>query len=205
LKSGTNIEGTVVEFKGTNSVVIRSAKDEKLYTVKISMLTEDDQRRLDTDASRPPITGAFGLALGQKFDPRSAASSEKMGASVQYGFKPTVPLPSFSKYYLELTPRSSRIWRIAAMGIFESDGEERAQQVREKTIVALWEKYGRPVHEVDVDERRTEITETDRFTKGDREVSVTYTSAVGRAFVHLVYRDKSLDKQALQEASELGN
>jgi hypothetical protein len=217
-KSGSEMKGEIIAFKGTNSVIIRD-KDAKPYSIKISMLTEESQRRLDTNACRAQeIAGAFGLALGQKFNPAAATSVEKRAGSLNYDFRPSVPLPNFAHYSVEVTPRTGRIYRIAALAVFDGNSakyaweatgklmayDDAAQREYEKILAALWEKYGRPACELEPDEQRSEIRKNARVTRGDREAWVSYTQSSGSAFVHLVYRDKSLEAQALKEASDNG-
>jgi hypothetical protein len=45
-KSGATFEGEVVEVRGTNSVLARSDKDGKEYEIKLSYLTDADQKRI---------------------------------------------------------------------------------------------------------------------------------------------------------------
>jgi hypothetical protein len=45
-KSGTTLQGEVVEFKGTNSVVVKSSADGKPYTIALSDLSPSSLARL---------------------------------------------------------------------------------------------------------------------------------------------------------------
>ena len=56
-KSGATFDGEVVEVKGTNAVIVRSAKDGKLYTIVFSTLT---------DVDRYAITGHWPGASGNR-------------------------------------------------------------------------------------------------------------------------------------------
>jgi hypothetical protein len=209
-KSGAKFEGEVIEFKGTNSVVVRSAKDAKPYTITISMLTEDDQQRLAE--LRSQITGAFGMVLGQKFIPSSiTALDDGEGYWRRYRFSPSAPLPGFTQYWVRVTPGSNRIWSIGAVALFGKDSVA-AWKERQKLVAALEEKYGKAVHEEASESRYT--PETDTITKDNREVAVRYgdfrrgivlpdgTQTVddSPAMVSIIYQDKSLAAQAEKES-----
>jgi hypothetical protein len=47
-KSGATFNGEVLSFKGTDSVVMKSSKDGKAYTILISDLTDSSQRLLES-------------------------------------------------------------------------------------------------------------------------------------------------------------
>jgi hypothetical protein len=124
-KSGTKFEGEVVEFKGTNMVIVRNAKDANLYTITASMLAGNGQQRLDelrTEQAKvlaeqhrlaarrsqeddvpaeqeekdpSAITGNFGLKLGQRFNLSLATSTNSM--ITPYGFK--IPSYGFQPSY----------------------------------------------------------------------------------------------------------
>jgi hypothetical protein len=197
-KSGAKFEGEVVEFKGTNSVIVRSSKDAKPYTITISMLSDGDQQRLTE--LRSQITGAFGLELGQKYSPSPTARKELGGRLMGYGFTPRPPLPNFTEYVVAVTPRSNHIFRISATGYFD-DGLN-AFQERGKLLAALEEKYGKAVHEDASSSRYT--PEIDIITKGSREVRLAYISGNSlrgeRASITVIYLDNPLAEQAERES-----
>ena len=208
-KSGARFEGEVVEFKGTNSVVVRSSKDAKQYTIIISMLSDDDQRQLAE--LRSQITGAFGIKLGQKFN-LSFASALDSGTGYQkrYRFSPAPPLPNFTEYWVKVTPHSNHVWSIGAIALFGEDSMK-AWSERRKIVAALEEKYGKAVHEEASERRYT--PETDTITKDSREVAVRYGGfRRGPAFqdgtriddspaiVSILYEGKSLAAEAEKES-----
>ena len=94
------------------------------------------------------------MKLGQKFDLKYATTTNKLresfttkGEFVQvdlpsYGFKPRVPLPHFTDYSVEVTPRSNLVYSITTSGMdFESFST--ANDEREKLLAVLQQKYGK--------------------------------------------------------------
>jgi hypothetical protein len=61
-KSGAKFEGELVEAKGTNSVIVRSAKDGKAYIITVSDLTDEDQLTIRF-AMRWGVVGQTGAAV----------------------------------------------------------------------------------------------------------------------------------------------
>jgi hypothetical protein len=53
------------------------------------------------------IEGAFGMALGQKFDPEKAIGTSSLtDGTPMYQFNPEKPFRSFTKYFVMITPTS---------------------------------------------------------------------------------------------------
>jgi hypothetical protein len=207
-KSGAKFEGEVVEVKGTNSVIVRSAKDAKLYTITISMLTNEEQRRLATLQSQ--IAGAFGIRLGQTFRVANAVKTDErsgMKFLASCPFAPIAPLPNFTEYSVRVTPRSNRVCSVSAGAYFGED-DIKAWAERQKIVAALEEKYGKAIHTDASSVRYT--PETDTITKNNCLVEVRSVSskppllapdgsviADGRpACIFIEYRDVSLQNEA---------
>lgn len=201
-KAGATFEGEIAEFKGTNVVLVTSAKDGKPYSLTTSLLSEDDQkylamRRRELESE---ITGAFGVRLGQPFRPELATSKHVFGDGVTlYGFKPQNPLPSFSEYWVRVTPRSNHVFYIVADGRLNW---EKAYEERRKILAALEEKYGKAVHRKK-DLRSAGTMEYDTMTQGDRVVEVRFVTGNSPSeltSITISYEDKALRKQAEKES-----
>ena len=214
-KSGAKFEGEVVEFKGTNSLVVRSAKDAKLYTITISMLADEDQHRLVELQSQ--ITGAFGIKLGQSFRAvKTVEVSELSGIKylASCPFTPTARVPNFSEYVVRVTPRSNHVYSVMASAYF-GENSLKAYGERVKIVAALEEKYGKAEHTTSTDRDKMDV---DTITKGNRIVEVRsmgcthgdYEIArlagtevpVYPAFVVIEYRDLLLQNEAEKELRE---
>ena len=97
-----------------------------------------------SDPAKEPqtIVGAFGLKLGDVFDPEKATGRTKSpeGKVIHYGIKPMIPFRSMHDYYVRITPKTKRIYAIWAKGVLGSSGAAK----KEKTIILdfLKEKYG---------------------------------------------------------------
>lgn len=251
-KSGTKFEGDVVEVKGTNSVVVRSAKDGKIYTIILSMLTDADQylitghwpgvsgdhepsyqeilraERVSREAGKTlpeqaeddssgqaghpsRITGAFGLKLGQVFDPKYATGTNQTPESmtskgefikmqmVGYNFKPRHPLPNFERYEVGVTPCSNYVYSIGVSADFESFSSAREEQ--EKLLAALQEKYGKATF----DSRTNGVYRSWSYTikQGTREVWLSLSRDTDPISLFLDYGDTALHSQAEREQAEI--
>ena len=216
-KSGAKFEGEVVEFKGTNSVVVRSTKDAKMYTIICSMLTDEDQHRLVELQSQ--ITGAFGIKLGQSFRAfKTVEVFELTGTkySAECPFTPTAPLPKFSEYMVRVTPRSNHVYSVMAAAHFGEDSLK-AYGERVKIVAALEEKYGKAEHTTSIVVHGDKM-DVDTITQGNRMVEVRSMGcthgdyeiarlagtevSVYPAFVVIEYRDLLLQKEAEKELRE---
>ena len=251
-KSGAKFEGEVVEFKDTNMVIVRSAKDGNLYTITASVLAGDGQQRLDElraqqakeqaeilaeqhrlaarrlqqddvpaeqaeddssgQAGHPSrITGAFGLKLGQVFEPKYATgtnqtpeSMTRKGESIKiemvgYNFKPRPPLPHFERYEVGVTPCSNYVYRIAVCADFDSFSAAREEQ--EKLLAALQEKYGKAAFGSQTNGVYRSWSYT--ITQGTREVWLSLSMDTDPISLFLDYEDAALHSQAKWEQAAI--
>jgi hypothetical protein len=251
-KSGATFEGEVVEFKGTNMVIVRSAKDGNLYTITASALAGDGQPRLDElraqhakeqaeilaeqrrlaarrfqqdsvpaeraedDSSGQQghpsrITGAFGLKLGQVFDPKYATGTNRAPQSmtrkgeliqiemVGYTFKPSHPVPRFERCEAGVTPCSNYVYSIAVCADFESFSAAKEEQ--EKLLAALQEKYGKATFGSWTNGVYRSWSYA--ITQGTREVRLTLSIDTAPISLFLNYEDTALHSQAKWEQSAI--
>ena len=201
-KAGATFEGEVAEFKGTNVVVVVGAKDGRPYSLTVSTLSEADQKYLAglRQEMQSRIMGAFGMLLGQKFSPALATSKQEPrgGGLPEYGFRPREPLPNFAEYWVAITPRSNQVFKIVAIGHFES---QKALEERDRLLAALKEKYGKAVHHK-MDFGSVGSAEYDTMTKDGRKVSIihSFTGSGGAASISIAYEDEALRKHAQKES-----
>lgn len=73
-KSGAIFQGEIVEFIGTNSVVVKSSKDYKPYTITISMLSDTNQHYLARRRKMMAMNPGFDYGR----DPRIQANRRAM-------------------------------------------------------------------------------------------------------------------------------
>jgi len=136
------------------------------------------------------IDGAFGLKLGDKFDlSKSIGRATNNGVETLYEFKPKSPYPYFSKYYVEITPKTSLIHSIITLG--PKGDIEKAEHEMEIVFKALTEKYG-----------AGDGGGQERYIIQDRRGVILKLEIIQRC-LSLAYVDNDLTKQAQSERSEL--
>jgi hypothetical protein len=105
------------------------------------------------------ISGAFGMSLGQLFDPDDAiaVATDDDGATY-YQFSPVNPYSNFDNYFVAITPISHQVYyigmttdelqfaaddlRFAADQLRNSNNPDACQSVAVELSLALVEKYG---------------------------------------------------------------
>jgi len=119
------------------------------------------------------------------------------GTGTIYQFTPTIANPAFDKYFVEVTPKTNKVYRIAGEGQKLSDAEE--MELRK----TLREKY-----------RSTSDTAgTVEITQGKRNIKL-YGTYSGREWrfgkevlinerTHIHYTDEGLVDLAIKEAAEI--
>lgn len=132
-----------------------------------------------------PITGAFGLKLGQVFNVKKAKGVvEEHNEPPFYLFAPTSPVHELDTYYVRLTPADNRVYEIWGIKYFEKHRECKA--VEKKIVEILTKKYGDPVKREKLakffnpytkfqTDDNTIVVDCNGFTK--HKLSVVYTNA----------------------------
>jgi hypothetical protein len=198
--NGNTLEGDIIEFRGTNTVVLSNPKFAKTFTVNISALKEADRNLLVEMRRdfRPPIIGAFGIRFGEVFRAQSASKAYDGGDGrfVRYAFRPTEPLQGFGEYSVGVTPKSNRVYAIHAAALGDP---QTFYSLRSKLVATLEDKYGKAVHTDDSDLPGLQY---DTITVGMREVMIVYSRGSPTAPVQLAinYTDKELEKQGEDES-----
>ena len=63
--------------------------------------------------SNNPISGAFGIQLGEYFNPESAIGTGSLtDGTIMYQFQSEKPFRSFSRYYVLITPKTNKVYSI---------------------------------------------------------------------------------------------
>ena len=124
-----------------------------------------------------PITGAFGVKLGEVWDGEATKTREKDGF-FRYYFVPESPLDAFDTYYVEVTPVKGLIFRIEAYKRGSCDSQYLAFKQ------ALTKKYGSG-------EKRTH---SHIWTQGNRTIELYCSNQF-----YLTYTDKFIEASRIDE------
>lgn len=143
------------------------------------------------------IKGAFGIELGQSFDPEKAiGTSQLTDGTPMYQFAPVNPYRAFSQYFVMLTPKSNKVYAIWGVGAAENTAAGKKEQAVLMSILA--KKYGKPA-EQGLTETMYDLT---HVVQGDRRVMVKI-SGFGKVTIDIRYEDAALEKQAEKERIEV--
>lgn len=177
--------------EATNTAAVPVQAPESLKTNAVS-----------TPAVSPPapavatfskIEGAFGLKLGEIFDPSSAVDTGKLpDGTPTYEFNSATPFRSFDHYYVLITPTTHKIYSICAMESF--DNQETAQKEQAVVMEMLKGKYG-PESPQGVSDT---LENAEVIEQGNRRVGAKVNGFTDVTLV-LLYNDGDLEKQAEQE------
>ncbi len=131
-----------------------------------------------------PVTGAFGIQLGQKFDPSRADRDVGPNGVMMFRFEPQAPYPKLTHYYVMITPKSRLVYGIVARGEIE-DEEDRE---REAKILRdfLYKKYGIM--------DRIDQSQWNIMGNRERQVVVSSNSPELMSQLQLIYLDSALLK-----------
>lgn len=139
------------------------------------------------------ITGAFGIELGQNFNPREAIGKGSLtDGTPMYQFSPKKKFRSFSTYYVLLTPKTHKVYSIWAIGNTENDPSCKKEQALLMAI--LQKKYGK----VEQDQLFSSLYDIKQIDQGNRYV-LTKCSGFGDVSLDIRYKDKKLEEQAEKE------
>lgn len=87
------------------------------------------------------IEGAFGMKLGEVFDPASAIGTSGLSdGTPMYEFSTTNGFRAFKRYFVMITPTTKKIYSI--WGIGTAENTESAKKEQALIIEILQEKYG---------------------------------------------------------------
>ena len=155
----------------------------KVFTVLMSALLISISSSLSAEEK---ITGAFGLKLGQTYTPQEAIDV----IDDVYLFNPKRKFRSFSKYLVQITPKTHKVYAITGVGGMANDSFCEKEQALIMAI--LQKKYGK------VQEDQFSLHDTEQIRQGNRVVG-TQCSGFVDVNLFIVYLDEKLVKLAENE------
>ena len=167
------------------------------------MLLEEPE---DSDGSSGQIVGAFGIKLGQRFDPSYATFTNKSLETISikgevfvfyqpvYGFNPKNLAENFVGCVV-VTPRSNIVCKIGASANFESAAPALAEY--RKLVAVLQHQPGRASFISDKDGQTTTVR------RDRRAVELRYSFSTNLSFLSISYTDDALNRQAKWEQVQL--
>ena len=139
------------------------------------------------------ITGAFGIELGQTFNPKEAIDKGLLtDGTPRYQFNPKKKFRSFSTYFVLITPKSHQVYSIRGIGNMENDSTCKKEQALIMDI--LQKKYGN----VEKDQLFSSLYDIKLINQVNRHV-LTSCSGFVDTHLYIYYKDKKLEKQAEKE------
>lgn len=139
------------------------------------------------------ITGAFGIKLGQVFDPSDAIGKGSLtDGTPMYKFTPKKKFRSFSNYYVLITPKTHKVYAIWGIGNMENDPSCKKEQALVMAI--LQKKYGK----VEKDQLFSSLYDIKQINQGNRYV-LTKCSGFSDVSLDIRYKDKKLETLAENE------
>ncbi len=179
----------------TNSITSRAMKT-FLILVSLNILFI-----ANTDGGQE-IIGAFGLQLGDYFDPSSAiGQGELTDGTPMYQFEPKKKFRSFDEYYILVTPMTHKIYGI--WGIGTSENPQKCEKEQALIMDLLQKKYGIQKNEGSFDP----ATGAKNIDQGNRDITVKCSGFVDMSFVdmsiNIRYYDRELMKLAEKERIEM--
>lgn len=141
LKNGAQKE--LKEKNGYTALMMAEDRNHYLTANILKNYKGNDTISGSNNFSSSNINGAFGMNLGDTFDPADAIGAEKLtdGTSM-YQFDPSNNFRGIQKYYVLVTPISHQVYSIWGLSDIES-GRECIQEL-DQTRELLKSKYGKP-------------------------------------------------------------
>lgn len=137
-----------------------------------------------------PITGAFGVTLGQVFDVKTAQGVIKEHKEPPfYLFMPVSPVKELDTYYIRITPKDDRVYEIWGIQYFETRRE--CRNVKKRVIEILTKKYGEPLTREKLANFLNPYT---KFQSGDNTIVVD-CSGFARYKLSVVYTNVTVEKK----------
>ena len=139
------------------------------------------------------ISGAFGVKLGQVFDPSGAIGKGSLtDGTPMYQFSPKKKFRSFSTYYVLITPKTHKVYAIWGIGNMENDPYCKKEQALVMAI--LQKKYGK----AEKDQLFSSLYDMKNIDQGNRYV-LTKCSGFSDVSIDIRYKDKKLATLAENE------
>ena len=143
--------------------------------------------------SQEKIIGAFGIELGQVFNPSSAIGEASLtDGTPLYQFNPEKKFRSFSDYYVLITPQSNKVHTIWATGNFENDPTCKKEQ--ELVMAIIQKKYG----EAEKDGLISNMYDVKQVVQGKKRI-ITKCTGFTDVSLDIRYKDMELNEIADKE------
>lgn len=140
------------------------------------------------------IDGAFGYKFGEVFDTSKAIGTGKTTQGEPlYMVKAKVPNPSFNRYFVQITPKTKKIFQVWAQGPFSNEQAGRTR--RDALANAIAEKYQTKKGFWDGNIARV-------MEQGDAVVTIkTIYQPGGSVLLEIRYNQTTLEKEGRNEAA----
>ena len=166
------------------------------------------------------ITGAFGLKFGDTFEAyltvaklnttnnippsrelpsRAFAKRELTNNTPVYRFSPKNPFQSFTRYYVSITPKTHKIYKIWTLKSIKKS--ENCEKEQEFIMMILEKKYGKS-------EKSNAIPDTKTINQGNRNIICKYNILTVdmpniQYIMDIRYTDRKLERLAEKERIEM--
>jgi hypothetical protein len=182
--------GISVPSQSTN----RPPSAQKAATVQPARIAEN--KPIEPAKPEPKIElidGAFGMKLGDEFDPSQAiGTSETSDGSPMYEFGVINGFRSFTRYYVLITPSTHKIYCI--WGIGKVANTPTGQKEKSVVMELLKQKYG----ETDSERVMDVLRDAKTISKGNRAVMTKLTGFMD-VVIEIRYYDFKLQEVAEKE------
>ncbi len=153
-------------------------------------------------AGGKPIKGAFGITLGQKFDPKQAIGKASLtDGTPMYEFKPKKPFRAFTEYYVLITPKTHKVYSI--WGIGKVENTQKCEKEQSLIVSILEKKYGLKQEEGFTSGMMEALAGLKFLSRGDRNVGVKCSGFIDDYQIEIRYYDTKLKELAEKERIEL--
>jgi len=143
------------------------------------------------------ITGAFGMKLGDIFDPASAIGTGSLtDGTPMYRFNQKKGFRSFSRYYVLITPKTNKI--VSIWGIGDIENYPLCKKEQQLIMAILQDKYGKP-EKKDLFSRLYDVK---MISQDDRYI-MTKCTGFSDVTIEIRYGDNKLENLAENERIEL--
>lgn len=182
--------------KKTISLLVNQERASVVY-LNLSCKDEELVPLAEKEVPPPPppeeIEGAFGIKFGQVFDPTKTLGTQKSSTGeVLYALKVPTPNPFFDYYFVQITPKTKKIFQIWAQGKVPSLAEGKVRQ--DSLARTLESKYQTQRGLLDSDYARI-------LMQGDKSITVkTSRQTDGSFMLDLKYLDPNLKEEGRKEA-----
>ena len=158
----------------------------------------ENNTTLPQQVNNAPITGGFGLKLGDVFDIKSAKGSSKTtSGEILYSVRPTKTIKYFKEYYVLVTPTTHKIREIWGIGQYSSKAScEKDLEILE---VMLEKKYGKSSEPTIAMEKIKFFTDNNN---SDRGIVIKCSGFMNPSF-YIMYKDRSLNELSKKEEAEV--